>query len=311
MSEKRIAAVLVVRNEVDIIRLCVLHHLAIGCERIFVLDNGSSDGTEVVLQRLAARVPLSWSSDAGTYQQAEFATGLAHQAARDGADWILPLDADEFWVAPNGLHAALDSSSDSGAMEVARVEFIQSRGQRHAQPAGVFTMTRRVAAPLEGLATIHAFQVGECSMFEAKQAPKLAVRASPELEISRGAHSASGLLGSVEATDAVTTLACAAARPRMSRAQGGPWRSAGGRWRRRNRGVAGPPLGGTCSRRDARLGVGGALLRRGRYVAGRGQTCAARPRRPACRDPYTVGASRAKAAHGAGDATHVFDSDHR
>lgn len=206
MSEKRIAAVLVVRNEVDIIRLCVLHHLAIGCERIFVLDNGSSDGTEVVLQRLAARVPLSWSSDAGTYRQAEFATGLAHEAARDGADWILPLDADEFWVAPNGLHAALDSSSDSGAMEVARVEFIQSRGQRHAQPAGVFTMTRRVAAPLDGLATIHAFQVGECSMFEARQAPKLAVRASPELEISRGAHAASGLLGSVEATDAVTIL---------------------------------------------------------------------------------------------------------
>ena len=43
-------------------------------------------------------------------------------------------------------------------------------------------------------------------MFEAKEAPKLAVRASPELEISRGAHAASGLLGSVEATDAVTIL---------------------------------------------------------------------------------------------------------
>lgn len=206
MREKRIAAVLVVRNEVDIVRLCVLHHLGMGCERIFVLDNGSSDGTEVVLQRLAARVPLSWSSDAGTYRQAEFATGLAQDAARAGADWILPLDADEFWVAPNGLRAALDSASDCGALEVARVEFIQSRGRRHAQPAGVFTMTRRVAAPLEGLATIHAFQAGERSMFEAKQGPKLAVRASPELDIGRGAHSASGLLGAVVETDAVTIL---------------------------------------------------------------------------------------------------------
>ena len=97
--------VLVVRDEVDVLRVCVLHHLFAGCERVLVLDNGSTDGTVTVLRRLAERLPLSWSSDAGPYRQAEFATGLASEAASLGADWVLPLDADEFWTAPESLSA--------------------------------------------------------------------------------------------------------------------------------------------------------------------------------------------------------------
>ena len=173
MSDPRVIGVLVVRDEVDIIRLCVLHHLALGCERILALDNGSSDGTSTVLRRLAARVPLSWSSDRGTYRQDEFVTGLAEDARRIGADWILPLDADEFWIAPGGLRGALDCPSEQGAVEVARLEFIQRRDQRRATPAGVLTITRRVASPAEDdEAAIEAFQAGACSMFEVRQGPQ-------------------------------------------------------------------------------------------------------------------------------------------
>lgn len=206
MSEARIIGVLVVRDEVDIIRLCVLHHLALGCERILVVDNGSGDGTSTVLRRLAARVPLSWSSDRGTYRQDEFVTGLAEEARRLGADWILPLDADEFWTSPGGLHATLDRPSECGAVEVGREEFIQRRDQRRATPAGVLTITMRVASPSEDDAAIEAFQAGECSMFEIKQGPKLAMRATPGLAVDRGAHSASGLAGAVAETRAATIL---------------------------------------------------------------------------------------------------------
>jgi hypothetical protein len=206
MSGSRIFGVLVVRDEVDVIRLCVLHHLTVGCERILVLDNGSSDGTATVLRRLAARVPLSWSSDPGAYRQDELVTGLAHEAARRGARWILPLDADEFWVALGGLGEALERPSGAGAVKVARDEFIQRRQQRHASPAGVLTMTMRMAAPRDGPELINEFTNGEISMFEAKVAGKLAMRASPEIAVDRGTHSASGLAGAVEETTAVTIL---------------------------------------------------------------------------------------------------------
>ena len=87
------------------------------------------------------------------------------------------------------------------------MEFIQRREQRRATPAGVLTMTMRVASPAEDDdAAIEAFQAGACSMFEVKQGPKLAMRATPGLAVDRGAHSAAGLAGAVAATRAVTIL---------------------------------------------------------------------------------------------------------
>jgi hypothetical protein len=207
VSSARVIGVLVVRDEVDIVRLCVLHHLALGCGRILALDNGSSDGTATVLQRLAARVPLSWSSDVGPYRQHEFVTGLAQEARRLGADWILPLDADEFWISPGGLSAALSCPSAHGAVEAARTELIQRRGRRRATPAGVLTLTMRVASPSDDdPAAIAQFQAGNRSMFEIAQGPKLAMRLTPDLAIDRGAHSASGLAGEVMPSRALTIL---------------------------------------------------------------------------------------------------------
>ena len=57
----RVFGILVVRNAVDAVRLCVLHHLCVGCERILVVDNGSSDGTTTVLRRLQTGTPLSFT----------------------------------------------------------------------------------------------------------------------------------------------------------------------------------------------------------------------------------------------------------
>ena len=198
--------VLLVRDEVDIVRLCILHHLSAGCERILVLDNGSSDGTQTVLRRLAARVPISWSADPGPYQQGELVTGLAAEATRAGADWILPLDADEFWVAPGGLGAALDRRPHAGALQVARDEFIQRRDQRRPTPAGVLTMTMRVAAPSNAAAAIDEFRSGKCSMFEVRVGDKLALRATDHLVVDRGAHTASGLDGHAEEATDITIL---------------------------------------------------------------------------------------------------------
>ncbi len=198
--------VLVVRDEADIIRICVLHHLALGCERILVLDNGSTDGTTTVLRRLAARVPLSWTSDPGAYHQGEFVTGLAREARRAEADWILPLDADEFWIAPRGLDHALDRSRQTGALRAERVEFVQRREQLRPDPRGLLTMTMRAPAPARGEAAIGAFLAGERSLFEVRPAAKLALRPTRRLVVERGAHGATSMAGPIEDTDALTIL---------------------------------------------------------------------------------------------------------
>ena len=205
MSGTRVFGVLLVRDEVDVVRLNVLHHLSFGCERILALDNGSSDGTQTVLRRLADRVPLAWTSDAGPYRQAELFTGLAQEAAAQGADWIVPLDADEFWIAPQGLEPVLEQQGP-GAWEVERVEFIQRAGQERPSPEGLLTMTRRIETPLDPFETMDEFEAGRRSMFELEQGPKLLMRASAELEIGRGAHKAERLAGEIHPTGALTIL---------------------------------------------------------------------------------------------------------
>src|SRR4029077_15297367 len=89
------------RSEADIIAVTIRYHLQLGLDGVLVLDNASSDGTDQILERLAQTDNrVRWSRHEGEYQQAELTTGLARDAFRAGADWIIPFDADEFWYAP-------------------------------------------------------------------------------------------------------------------------------------------------------------------------------------------------------------------
>src|SRR5262245_37449660 len=68
-----------------------------------VLDTGSVDGTRELLASLVAEgLPIDLRDDDDPdYQQARRTTAMMRDAvARHAADWVLPLDADEF---PRGL----------------------------------------------------------------------------------------------------------------------------------------------------------------------------------------------------------------
>src|SRR3712207_6180913 len=93
----KIFGISMVRNEVDIIRLSVLHHLSLGLHRLLIVDNGSTDGTDEELKRLEQDKRVSWTRDTSQYRQSEILTELAREAHRLGADWVVPFDADEFW----------------------------------------------------------------------------------------------------------------------------------------------------------------------------------------------------------------------
>jgi hypothetical protein len=100
----KLVAICRVKNERDIIEPFVLHHCKI-FDQLIVLDDGSTDGTFDILQALQAQgLPLVLILDPAVgYEQQRYMTRLLHLAARQyGADWIAPLDADEFVECDSG-----------------------------------------------------------------------------------------------------------------------------------------------------------------------------------------------------------------
>jgi glycosyltransferase involved in cell wall biosynthesis len=96
----KIWGVTMVRDEADIIEITLRHLLAQGLDHLLVADNMSRDGTREILDRLATDLPLTVVDDMEpAYYQSEKMTVLANRAAENGAEWIVPFDADEMWRA--------------------------------------------------------------------------------------------------------------------------------------------------------------------------------------------------------------------
>lgn len=98
----KLVAVSVIKNEADIIEACI-RHAATWTDAHLVLDHDSTDGTRAILARLqkeGVRIQIYTDDALGNLQQ-ERNNHLARLAAREcDADWIVPLDADEFIIGP-------------------------------------------------------------------------------------------------------------------------------------------------------------------------------------------------------------------
>lgn len=103
----QIAVISMVRNESDIIESFV-RHAASFADKLYIVDHASTDGTYDILQQLAAEgLPLSLQQFTESEQaQAEVMTKLMAQAFAAGADFVLPLDADEFLLPDGGQDMA-------------------------------------------------------------------------------------------------------------------------------------------------------------------------------------------------------------
>ena len=138
-----------VRNEVDVIRVNVLYHLSIGFDRLLIFDDDSEDGTDLVLKELARDPRIRWTRGASQdFKQGEVFTELAREAHREGADWVVPIDADDFWYARGGDLKGVLARSSAAVLQVRHIDFIQQREQRKSTPEGLLRMTMRVADPV-------------------------------------------------------------------------------------------------------------------------------------------------------------------
>jgi hypothetical protein len=114
-------AILCVRNEAAFLLEWLAHHRATGIDDFLVFSNDCSDGTDLMLDRLAQMGLLTHVRNAGPYDnggiQFTALKAAAKMAQVKQADWILPLDVDEFVNIRTGdhtldaLHAALPEAS--------------------------------------------------------------------------------------------------------------------------------------------------------------------------------------------------------
>jgi hypothetical protein len=113
----KLVAVSVVKNEADVIEAFV-RHTRYWTDEHFIFDHDSTDGTrEILFELVREGLPLKLFTGAavGNLQQSR-SNHLAHLAFTEArADWVLPLDADEFLVAES--RAALESQLGSNLDE--------------------------------------------------------------------------------------------------------------------------------------------------------------------------------------------------
>ncbi len=94
----KIYAVLLVKDEADVIR-SVLSAAALWADAIFVLDNGSTDGTWDILQSIADETVIPWKQDLQPYRRSLRADIFNEFRSRaTSVDWWCNMDSDEFYV---------------------------------------------------------------------------------------------------------------------------------------------------------------------------------------------------------------------
>jgi glycosyltransferase involved in cell wall biosynthesis len=92
----KIVATILAKNESDIIGQMIEHHLCHGVSKIIFTDNNSTDDTRKIAEKYPEVIEIIDEPD-DTHNQSKHVTKMARLACKLNPDWIIHLDADEFW----------------------------------------------------------------------------------------------------------------------------------------------------------------------------------------------------------------------
>ena len=114
-ARMRIVMVMVVRDEADIIGENLAFHLSRGVDLAIVADHGSNDATAETLCRHAAAGRVRRIEAEGRFDPGRWMNEMARLAVEEeGADWVLPNDADEFFFPREGTLAEILARAPEG-----------------------------------------------------------------------------------------------------------------------------------------------------------------------------------------------------
>ncbi len=99
LHKELIFGTMVVQNDEDIIAECIKHNLKSGMDKIIVIDNGSTDSTQQIVKEFPEVVFLDILPNNG-----EEHSLMADVAMSMGAEWVVPISADELWDGIANLH---------------------------------------------------------------------------------------------------------------------------------------------------------------------------------------------------------------
>lgn len=138
-----------VRDEVDVVAYTIEHLLAQGLDHIIVADNMSTDGTYELLRELATTLPVTVVRDRlPAFHQAHKVTRLARLAVAGGAEWIVPFDADELWVAQSGRLVDVLRASSESVLDAPMFDHVPSTADDLSEPNPYLRINQRCVDPL-------------------------------------------------------------------------------------------------------------------------------------------------------------------
>lgn len=105
-----IIGTLLVRDEEEILEECILHHLNNGVDLFIATDNNSTDSTRDILNKYVKEIILEPNLN---YEQGKWVTRMAQMCCDYKPDWIVHIDADEFWY---GLPTIYEISKEFGVV---------------------------------------------------------------------------------------------------------------------------------------------------------------------------------------------------
>lgn len=166
-----VIAISMVRDEADIVESTV-RHMATQVDRLVIADNRSQDGTRDLLEALSKELPLTVLDEPQVgYYQSQAMTELARRAEANGAEWIVPFDADEWHYSPHGRIADVLHDCRGEIVMAPCYNHVATGEDSPEQTDPVVRLRWRERAPYH--------------------LPKVVCRASPDLTIGQGNHTVS------------------------------------------------------------------------------------------------------------------------
>jgi hypothetical protein len=133
----KIAALLGVKDEVELIGHTIDHLRSIGVDLIIACDMNSTDGTKDVLEsRRSEDLQIMHGNDLNpdTEEFGSLFYAAIASAAAANADWLLFQDADEFWIPATGNLKECTTLEDADLLSVDRFHVPLVRGETTTRP---------------------------------------------------------------------------------------------------------------------------------------------------------------------------------